>query len=150
MNAILEATVGIALFIVIIAFTTSRIQDIFLANAQEAFYESLKQRGYAISSFIKLWLENLPHSYDSLCEMNEEDFQRIFIYRNSMPNVVYYIRITALAEISRSFSHSKIAEEPFPPIERGNKKIWDQAVRVIDIAKVQNTLWLIEVYLWVG
>ena len=166
MNALMEALVGIVLFIIIIAFTTSRVQDIFLVNAQEALYESLNQQGHAISSFIKLWLETCaPNSIEEIRRMSEEDFRRIFIYKISqqvyeklksendpMKDFAYYVKITAIAEISGTFSSSKVSKPypPPPPIEMGTREIPNHAVRIIDMAMVRNTLWLIEVYLWVG
>ncbi|MBS7648301.1 hypothetical protein KEJ17_01455 [Candidatus Bathyarchaeota archaeon] len=165
MNALMEALVGIVLFIIIIAFTTSRVQDIFLANTQEALYESLSQRGHAISSFIKLWLETRAKSIEEIRSMSEEDFRRIFIYKVSqqvyeklksenhpMKDLAYYVKITAIAEVSGSFTSSRVSEPypPPPPIEMGIREIPNHAVKIIDMAKVQNTLWLIEAYLWVG
>lgn len=159
MNAILEAMVGTTLFIIFIALVTSHVQDIFLANAQEALYESLKQRGYTIASIIKLWLENQQNSIDEIKNeingMSNEEFQNAFISTNLKINekevevIIYYVKISFIAEISKG-SYYNIIENPFSPIEKGYSKIPSNAIKVIDIAKVKNTLCLIEVYLWVG
>jgi hypothetical protein len=148
MNAILEALVGIVVFTVIIAFTTSNVQNIFLANAQTALYESLKQRGYAISSLIKLWLETTPNSIEVIRMMNKKEFESIFIYGGLKEDVAYYVKISAVAEVSGFFS-SYVIKKPSLTVEKGNNEIGNRVIRVIDIAKVCNTIWLIEVYLWV-
>jgi hypothetical protein len=147
MNAILEALVGIIMFTVIIAFVTSHVQNIFLANARTAFYESLKQRGYAISSLIKLWLETTS-SLDDIKGMDEEEFGSIFVYKCLKKDVAYYIKISVVAEVSGFFS-SYMIKKPSFIVEKGNKEVGNSAVRVIDIAKVRSTILLIEVYLWV-
>ncbi|MEO0090827.1 MAG: hypothetical protein ABIK75_06985 [candidate division WOR-3 bacterium] len=145
----LEAAVGIALFIIIISFTTSRVQDVFLANAQEALYESLKQRGYAISSFIKLWLETRFDSIDEIKNMDEESFKKVFIYRD-IP-VAYYVKISPIVEVVKRKMSGEIIEsmENVNAIEKGNKEISSHAIRIVDMARIKNVLWLIEVYLWV-
>ena len=157
MNAILEAMVGIALFVIITAFVTSHVQDIFLANAQEAFYESLKQRGYVIASLIKLWLETQQNSIEEIKGMNDDDFQKIFIdssikniMDSSIKKIVVYVKISSIVEISGFFRHFNIDNKEILLKEWGNKEISSRAIRVVDIAKAQNTLCLIEVYLWIG
>jgi hypothetical protein len=148
MNAILEALVGIVVFTVIVAFTTSNVQNIFLTNAQTALYESLKQRGYVISSLIKLWLETIPDSIEAIRMMNKKDFEGIFIYGGLEKDVAYYVKISAVAEVSGFFS-SYVIKKLSITVEKGSNEIGRRVIRVIDIAKVCNTIWLIEVYLWV-
>jgi hypothetical protein len=143
MNSVFEALLTISIFTVMIAFVFSNVKDTLISNLQQFQFSSLEQKGYAIASLLKLWLEVDRDALIEIKNLNEDDFRKQFIYEAEILSGTqtyktitgYYIRIQPVVNVILERAESKTE------LTTGGSRVW---ISLISFTRHENT-WLPEI-----